>query len=426
MVSTVGYKDTGDTLKTLAHGGVVATESVVARGLGTAVKDSAETASASSLGALGGFAGATAAGAAISAGFTVWDYAQERDRIRKQYELELSARTGKPYNEVTNKDLDAAGRNNAVIADALRRVRLKRNIKLAIGTLAVAAAIATGGALMTFIATSALGLSSAAAVPGVIGAIGTALSGEGVAALTTSLAAGVPSAIAGVSAFMATEKAAERIIEPRFGLHEPSIRKVTKDPSLQDKLSLSSQVSLIQHLQKRVNPKKPNTFISQEQVFKVFLKANPEAADRIRAENGNDFSKLSAEQRILVLQKAGKEVNIEQITADINNGAIRAQELAFIVQGESSGVPRKEAPRVSALEKDHGYIQQKLEQAQAQIRHLTQKVNVQSAQLGSMLRSNTAVNMDKAEAPAEPQKPGMHARRELERRQQQGAAVLGA
>lgn len=331
-----------------------------------------------------------------------WDHVHEKDKIREEYENEIATRLGKPAADLKNKDLEKVGEQNAVIGEAIKRSRWKRNLSITVNAITIVAAATAGIAAASFF------------MPG---------AAVGAAAIATKALIG---AAASIPAFLALEGTLRPLGEKKLGLREPSIGKVTRDPSRQDELSASSQIKYIEHLQSRVNQKKPETFVSQEQVFKVFLKANPEAADRIRAENGNDFGKLSAEQRILVLQKAGKEVNLEQITADINNGTIRAQELAFIVQGDSSGVPRKEAPRVATLEKEHSYIQQKLHQAQAQIHHLTQQVKVQSAQLGSMIHSKKAVNMDKAEVPAEPQKPGVHAQRELARRQQQGAAALGA
>jgi hypothetical protein len=225
---------------------------------------------------------------------------------------------------------------------------------------------------------------------------------------------------------MAIEGTLRPLGEKKFGLREPSIGKVTKNPARQDELSLPSQIKYIEHLQSRVNPKKPDSYISQEQIFKVFLKANPDVANRIKAENGNQFSKLTDEQRILVLQKAGKELGLEQITADINNGTIRAQELAFLVQGETSGVARRETPRVAALEKEHLDIQQKLAIAQEKMQQMGRQMKAQATQLGSMLHSKQPVNMDKTEAsvPADPPaKPGAHAQAVLNRRNQQGAAV---
>lgn len=346
---------------------------------------------------LGFYAAPVVVGA--SAMLSEWDHVHEKDKIREEYENEISARLGKPAADLKNKDLEKIGSQNAVISEAVKRSRWKRNLSMAVNAVAIVGAFAValtvaGAAAEAF----ALGLVAKAAV--------------GVAASAAS--------------FLAIEGTLRPLGEKKLGLREPSIGKVVKNPDRQDELSLPSQIKYIEHLQSRVNQKKPETFVSQEQVFKVFLKANPEAASRIRAENGNDFGKLSPEQRVLVLQKAGKEIGLEQITADINNGAIRAQELAFLVQGESSGVPRKEAPRVTALEKEHSYIQQKLQQAQEQIHHLTQKVKAQSTQIGSMMHSNKPVNMDKVEAATEVQKPGVHAQRELARRQQQGTAALGA
>lgn len=334
-----------------------------------------------------------------SAMLSEWDHVHEKDKIREEYENEISARLGKPAAELKNKDLEKISEQNSAIGEAVKRSRWKRNLSIAVNTVAIAGAFAI-----------ALTVAGAAAEAFTLGLI--AKAAIGVAASAAS--------------FLAIEGSLRPLGEKKLGLREPSISKVTKDPSRQDELSLPSQIKYIEHLQSRVNPKKPETFVSQEQVFKVFIKANPQVAGQIRAENGNDFSKLSPEQRVLVLQKASKDINLEQMTADINNGVIRAQELAFLVQGETSGVPRKEAPRVATLEKEHNYIQQKLHQAQAQIHNLTQQVKVQSAQLGSMIHTRKSVNMDKVEAQPEPQKPGMHAQRELARRQQQGtAASLG-
>lgn len=325
-----------------------------------------------------------------------WDHVHEKDRIREEYENEISARLGKPTVDLKNKDLEKMGQQNAVIGEAIKRSRWKRNLSIGINAITIVAAAAAGLAAANFL----LPVGAALAAKAIVGA-----------------AASIPT-------FLAIEGTLRHVGEKRLGLREPSISKVTKNPARQDELSLPSQIKYIEHLQARVNTKKPETYVSQEQVFKIFLKANSDVADRIKAENGNQFSKLSAEQKMLVLDKVGKEINLEQITADINNGAIRAQELAFMVQGESSGVPRREAPRVTALEKAHANLEHTLSQAQEKIHHLTQKVKDQSAQLGSMFSSNKSV--DKVETSAETTKPGKHAHDELARRQKnatQGATV---
>ncbi len=380
--------NTADSLKTAAHNALVGTETLVVKAAAGGTNSFVKS--------LGNYGEALGAGALISAGLTQWDYVHERDNIRKQYDTELSAQTGKPYNEVTNKDLDKVGEKNIVIGDALKRARWKRNAGLVVGTVAMGAALAVGAAALTFLIAPALAtLAGGTAIASGLSGIGSAIAGGHLASAALGLTQAVAVGSASIVGFMGTEAVLEPLVESKLKLKEPSLRKVAKSPQLQEQLSISSQVKFLEHLQKRVQTNKPETFISQEQVLTTLLAAQPQIAQKIKDTYGDKFSALSADQKKLAIQDVNDSgINISQITADLNHRQIRAQEMAFIVQGETSGVPRHEAPRVTALEKAHLKINQKLAQAQDEIAHLKQQMHAKSTQMGGVMQNGVAVPVD--------------------------------
>lgn len=393
MVETLEI-DGSSKLKDIAHKGAIVGETTVAHAAGSSLRGMAESAELFK---------AYGVGVAVSAGLTQLDYVQERDMIRRQFERELSAKLGKPHQDLTNKDLDKIGQSNAVIGDALKRARIRRNIGLVVGALAVAAAFAVGAPMIPQVA-DFFAKATGAALAGEVVAHTSFLSAAiGAVSNPALFVAVVGKALtigaASVATFMATEKIGDAIAKPLFGMEEPSIRKVIKDPSQQDKLSLSSQMKYLEHLQKRVHPEKPKSFISQEQVLKFFLAANPGTAEAIKNSYGANYSQLPPEQRKGIIATLGKEINLEQVTTDLNTGQIRAQELAFLAQGDRSGVPRRQSPRLNALEKAHESMEAKLQQAEQEIRRL--QMQVKSTQLGSMAPELNvrATQSDSARAP---------------------------
>lgn len=412
MAEALEIRDGSVGFKNVTHTCLVATESVTASAAAKtaqiAGKNAAEAAAASAnissnMAAAIGTGTTVLIGGAATAAITQWDYVHARDNIRRQYEPELSVQTGKHYNDLTNKDLDELGKKNAVIGDALKRAKWKRNAGLVIGTIAVTAAIVTGAAMlaatggMFAAALTTLTAGAATAVPTGITAIASAFSAGNIGAAMVGLAQALTVGAAGVAAFMGTEAVSEKVAEKIFKHSEPSLHKVTRDPSLQSQLSLSSQVNYIEHLQKRVHSFNPKTFISQEQVFKTFLAANQTMNEDIKSRYGAEFSKLSADQRVEVLTDMGKPIGLEQLTADLNNRQVRAQELAFLTQGETSGVPRHEAPRITTLEKAHARMEKELAQAKATIGKLKQRIKATDTKLGKIQGATLDV---KAETPA--------------------------
>ena len=84
--------------------------------------------------------------------------------------------------------------------------------------------------------------------------------------------------------------------------------------------------------------------------MQVFASANPVLAAEIESRFGEPFHKLSAATKDRVLEKIGPQYNIEELTNDLNNRHIRAQELAFAVAGQQSGVPRLESGDLKKLQ----------------------------------------------------------------------------
>lgn len=369
--------DGADLFKERAHHAAVFAENNAVGAVGRAVEGSAK--------AISEHAQAIGVGTGVAMGFAQLDYVRARDRVRREYEEELAAKLNKPHHSLSNKDLDRMGHQNVVIGDALKRARLKRNIALVVGIIAVVAAgviAAQVGGLLGGSAGFVEGMSqlfgAAKAAVGISGASGSLALGA--TAVAKSLVVG----LSAVASYIGVEKAATVAAEPLFGLREPSISKVIKEPGLQKKLSLSSQVNYLEHLQKRVRADHPESFISQEQVLQVFLKANEGTAQAIKQKYGAEYADLPPEQRAQIVTNLGKNINLEKLTSDLNCGTVRAQEVAFLVQGQTSGVPPRETPRVKELERAHGRMEQQLQQAQGEIASLRTQMKNGAAQSGNM------------------------------------------
>lgn len=84
--------------------------------------------------------------------------------------------------------------------------------------------------------------------------------------------------------------------------------------------------------------------ISQEQVLEVVVAANP-AMDKIIQYNfGKRFAKLDEAERAQLIEAVQSQIDLARITADINAGVLRPEELAFTAVGQESGVGRLKAP----------------------------------------------------------------------------------
>jgi len=106
-----------------------------------------------------------------------------------------------------------------------------------------------------------------------------------------------------------------------------------------DQRSASSYIREIRHdLSKGME-------ITYERVFGVFVAADTALSGAIAREFGAPYEQLSAINQAQALIKYGKHYPILEVTKDLNNHQIDANELAFVAVGQKSGVPRYESPR---------------------------------------------------------------------------------
>ncbi len=279
------------------------------------------------------------------------EYKHEKSRIRRFYEPEIAAKLGKRPQDLTDDDLDEVAKNNPALEDALSRNKKKRTLSFTVSSIAITVAVVATAAILAL----------------------TALTGG-----LMILAGGA----LGLSIFMIAEKILEPIGRKILGISEPSIDNVKLQPELQPELSLPSQVKYLASLQQNINPRDPRTLIQPEQVFSVFVTANPTLAEKVTAEFGAPYAELPNDKRLLAATQFGAEFNVEQITADLNNRLIRAQELAFIVNNQQSGVGKLDAPELTALE----IANAKLQAAQKKVGELSAQIKEKAADVGEKVK----------------------------------------
>ena len=115
-----------------------------------------------------------------------------------------------------------------------------------------------------------------------------------------------------------------------------------------------------------------NKTITQEQVFGVFVAANPGLDRTIENAYGKPYYELRSDQKTHALHQYGGifqnpavvKRTIAQLTQDLNNRQIEADELVFAVVNQESGVPRlKEAQPVGKEKSEVRQMQQELTMA---------------------------------------------------------------
>lgn len=96
-----------------------------------------------------------------------------------------------------------------------------------------------------------------------------------------------------------------------------------------------------------------NQIITPQQVFGVFVAIDPSLDQQIQAMFRRPYEKLNLEEQHDALLVFGRDLQtpllnhhtIASLTRDLNNRQIEADELAFAVVNQNSGVPRLETPR---------------------------------------------------------------------------------
>jgi len=337
---------------------------------------------------------------AVDAYINYRDFKFEEDRLRHFFESEIAAQQGKNPEVLTNQDMYAVAEHNPTIAEALHRNKKNSWVNFAVSALAITAAVVATTIVLT------------AFFPA--------------APLITTFLVGMAS---GLPVFLGAEYLLEQAGKKIFHLDEPSINEVSRQPNLQHELSLPGQIRYLERLQSR------RMLISQEQVFSTFLAARSDLAAAITSRYGAPFETLSDPIKEKALLDVGPQHNLEQITEDLNNRLVRAQELAFLVQGQKSGVAKLDVPHQTALERTNVELQQKLLTAQQKIGSLSEQVKTRASSISekikerspfrkSDVRAAVPENQEQAEF-SEPKIIGPQTAQVIGRRQSQLGTAIG-
>lgn len=252
-----------------------------------------------------------------------WDHEHEMHTYLREYKEPVARITGKPVHEVKLKDLEAVGKVNPTIGEAIKRSRSQRNLSVGVTLIGGVAALAIAAVAVAPVAGVLLAAVGASAASTVIGGV--------TAGTVAHLAA---TALVSFASFLGVEHTLDKIGENKLGLKEPSIKDVEHNPRKQGELFVSSQVTYLRQLQSRGQK------ISGAQVMTVFASANKALGEQIKTRYGVEFHKLGKEPQADALKRFGPQYNVEKIADDLNNRRIWARELAFTAYGQSSGEPR--------------------------------------------------------------------------------------
>lgn len=232
--------------------------------------------------------GAMGGAAAVSAAIEQVEYKHKNIRLRETYQDEIRATLGKEGKSLTRYDLERVADGNRVIAEAMQKNSKQRNLGVVLSAVASVASLAIILFAFPPIAAASAGWLTIAA--------------KGIVGLATYTAISAPLHWVGDKYFEVNKKTThDRIMElKRDRAHGKSI--------------------------------------SREQVFSVFVSADPDLSDRLRQRtNGRAYDVLDTESK----QRLAAEIGgggLQQLTDDINAGRVHMTELAFAVVGQESGV----------------------------------------------------------------------------------------
>ena len=305
----IGYYAKRGTLYALGKGAAEpAAESLVPAVLGKpAIQALASAAGQSVLGMI--TIGLTAA---ISGGLTLMDYNHKRDTLKDLYKEELTSLTGKPKDKVTSADLDQLAKVNGTVNEELKRSKRQRNFGVFISFAASLAAL------------TVVGLVAPAIIGAALPVLGISASGVGAGLLGF--------AVKGVIAFLSYEA----VKEP---LH-----------LVADKVFKIDERTTNDHIVSMKMDREVGKIISREQVLAAFVAANPELDQLIVSSYGKHFNDLDVATKQRASQDMNQLIPLDKLTIEINAGRINVTELAFSVQGQSTGV---EHDGTEAPSKDH-------------------------------------------------------------------------
>ena len=274
------------------------------------------------------------------------DYQHSENKTKSCFATEISAKTRKRADQINHDDFEEVTNSNPALKEDRENNKNKRNMNFALTSTALTIAFAALHEI-AFIATI-------------------------ITSIANPIGSFLVAAAIGAAIFITAEKLLEPLAEKIFNVNEPKLSEVFREPSLQAELSVPSQVKYLAHLQQNINPRDPRSLIKPEQVASVFKKANP-----------NNVPNISY---------------IKQLTSDLNERLVRAQELAFTVYGQQSGVEKLEQRRLNALEIAHENLQNKLAIAQDKIEELSEQAKEKAKNIGEKAMAKMGFNNSNIEA----------------------------
>ncbi len=246
--------------------------------------------------------------AAVSASIVQIEHQGKMRKVAKFYKEELAAKLGKPMKSVGEKDLDALASGkildgveaNPVIAEELQQSRKRRNLGVA---LSVIASVATYAILEVATLAAASDLAGMAA-----------------------------KAIVGLATYFAVKTPLHWIGDKIFGVDKETTHERIEEISRE---------------------RAAGKVIGKEQVFSVFVAANPDLARVIENKYRKPYDDLGLKDKQVLTENLGTMMQVDEITSAINAGTINASELAFFSVGQTSGVAMKDG---SETGKPHGLV----------------------------------------------------------------------
>ncbi len=296
----------------------------ITHGLEGAFANMTATANSAGLGgvtaAVGGLGGLIAMGAvgAISAAMAQMDYRHEISKMKEIYRNELAAQLGKPAKSISDDDLyklaqgdpERGIEGNKIIADEISKKKKER--ALGVG-LSAAATVTSFMVVQSFFASVASETLAAS--------IG--LPGMGAAVMF------VAETLVGVAMYNLVKQPMHWLGHKLFGL---------------DKETTHDRIANIQaDIQKGKG-------VGQEQVLEVFVSANKQLETFVDKQYGKPFENMTHEERQRVVEDINQVVPLAQLTQDIQSGKYDVGELAFAVEGKTSGHKHEEQS------KPHGWM----------------------------------------------------------------------
>jgi hypothetical protein len=91
--------------------------------------------------------------------------------------------------------------------------------------------------------------------------------------------------------------------------------------------------------------------VSRSQVMDIYISADKEIQQEIEKRHGKPYESLPIARKHLICNELGAQIGLDAVVHDLGHRQVKIQELAFLSQGENSGVPRLPEPPATMLQK---------------------------------------------------------------------------